>query len=172
MTRTARTLDALRATALIAAVALVLAGCSAFEDLFGDDKPERGENGQVSEVVEGASVFDIQDGDCLSQFATEGDVQEIDIIPCDQEHHQEVLMITQITAEQLPDEEAVKKLVREECVPAFKDFVGTSFDDSSLDIQYLSPSQESWENQDDRDIVCTVYDPAGATTGTLKDANR
>lgn len=172
MTRTARTLDALRATALIAAVGLVLTGCSAFEDLFGDDKPERGENGQVSEIAEGASVFDIVEGDCLSEFDTEGDVKEIDIIPCGQEHHQEVLLITKITAKELPDDEAIKKLVRDKCVPAFNDFVGTSFDDSSLDIQYLSPSQESWDNQEDRDIVCTVYDPAGATTGSLEGADR
>jgi len=40
-----------------------------------------------------------------------------------------------------------------------------------LDFRFITPSEESW-GDGDREILCTVYDPAGDTTGTLADANR
>lgn len=172
MTSTARTHGALRAAVLVATAAVVLTGCSAVDDLFGDDEPERGDSGQVSEVAENASIFDIAEGDCLGDYSTDTDVQEVDIIPCDQDHAQEVLLITEITGDELPSEDEVQEQVRAECVPAFEEFVGISFDESALDINFLSPSQESWDEQDDRDIVCTIYDPSGSVSGSFEGTER
>ncbi|WP_166351344.1 septum formation family protein [Phytoactinopolyspora limicola] len=173
MTRTTRISGAIRVAAIVGASALVLTGCSVFDDLFGgDDEPDRNDDGQVSDVVENASIFDITEGDCLGEYADDGDVKVVDIIPCDQEHFQEVLLITQIDAEELPDQEEVRAQVIDECPPAFEEFVGLDFDESELDIHYLSPSSDSWEQQDDRDIVCTVYDPSGMVTGSFRGAER
>ncbi|WP_162448175.1 septum formation family protein [Phytoactinopolyspora mesophila] len=172
MKRTTRISGTWRVAALAGATALVLTGCSVFDDLFGDDEPDRGDDGQVSEVVESASIFDIAEGDCLGEYRDDGDVQDVDLIPCDQEHEQEVLLITQIDADELPGQEDIQQQVIDECLPAFEEFVGVEFDESELDIHYLSPSQDSWDQQDDRDIVCTIYDPAGTVSSSFEGANR
>ncbi|NED93856.1 hypothetical protein G1H11_00820 [Phytoactinopolyspora alkaliphila] len=174
MARTTRTAHAVRAVALGAAVVLTVTGCSAVEDLFGgDDEPERDqETGEVSEIVEGASIFDIQEGDCIGEISSAEEVQEVDIIPCDQEYQQQVYLIQEIVSDEFPDQETVEAQAEETCVPAFEDFVGMAYEESDLAIYYLSPSQEGWESEEDRDLVCLVYDPSGAVTGSLEGANR
>lgn len=165
---------AARVAVLGAAAAFVLTGCSTFDDLFGDGEEELQrdeETGEVSEVVEGASIFEIEEGDCLGPFP-EGLVNEIDIYPCDEPHEQQVLSITQIESEGFPDEETVRDQAADDCLPVFEEFVGLAFEESELEIDFLSPSEESWEEEDDRDLVCTVYDPSGPVETSLEGASR
>jgi hypothetical protein len=160
--------------ACAAAAALVLSGGGVFDDLFGDDSPDRDdETGEVTEVTEGVSIFDIEVGDCIGPFEAgdEGGIDEVDLYPCDVEHEQQVFLITQITDDELPDDEAVRDQVIDECLPVFEEFVGLEYEESVLDINYLSPSADTWE-EDDRDIVCTIYDPGGPVTGSLEGAAR
>ena len=49
--------------------------------------------------------------------------------------------------------------------------VGDCISAFELEVQYLSPTESSWA-MGDREIVCTVLDPAGPVTGTLEGANR
>jgi hypothetical protein len=172
--RTIRAARAIRATAIGAVAVLALTGCSAIEDLFGgDDEPERDEQtGEVSEIVEGASIFDIREGDCIGEISSDEEVQEVDIIPCDQPYEQQVYLIQEIVSDEFPDQAAVEAQAEETCLPGFEEFVGLPYDDSELRIYYLSPSEEGWESEEDRDLVCLVYDPEGSATGTFENANR
>ncbi|WP_123788435.1 septum formation family protein [Phytoactinopolyspora halophila] len=157
--------------AALAAAALIMSGCSAFEDLMGDDKPDRDEEtGQVTEQQEDISVFDIEEGDCIGEFAQDS-VDTVDLYPCDEEHFQQVFLITEIEQDELPGDEELEELVIDECLPAFEEHVGVAYEESELDVNYLAPSQDTWADGD-RDIVCTVFDPAGTVTGSLEGADR
>jgi hypothetical protein len=70
-----------------------------------------------------------------------------------------------------PGEEAVVEQADESCTAEFESFVGLPYEESALYLSYLTPSEETWP-AGDREVLCTVYDPAGDTTGTLFDANR
>ncbi|WP_129663213.1 septum formation family protein [Phytoactinopolyspora endophytica] len=178
MARSTRTVAVARVAVVSATLALALTGCSAVSDLFGDDDEsedvERDEDtDDVTETVENAGIFNIQIGDCIGSFESDDDgmVETVDMFPCDQEYEQQIFLITEIAGDELPDDDTLEQQVVDECVPAFEEFVGSEYSDTSLRINYLSPSPESWSD-DDRDIVCTAYDPEGAVTGTLEGSER
>ena len=59
------------------------------------------------------------------------------------------------------------------CGPAFDTFVGLAYEDSTLDIYQLFPTEDTWEQLDDRLISCLIYDPSNPeVTGTLAGAAR
>ena len=57
---------------------------------------------------------------------------------------------------------AYKKLASfDACRAKFSTFVGRDYDSSVLDITALYPSTDSWRLQEDREVVCAVYDMNG-----------
>lgn len=44
--------------------------------------------------------------------------------------------------------------------------------DSELDIWPMHPTEDSWNTMDDREVVCSLWDPAAQASGTLVDAQR
>lgn len=47
-----------------------------------------------------------------------------------------------------------------------------SYDESVLEMSYLYPTSQTWSLNDDREILCIVADPEGASTGSLPGAAR
>ena len=43
-------------------------------------------------------------------------------------------------------------------MPAFEAYVGKSFQDSELEVFWLSPTEEAW-NDGDRSMQCALYHP-------------
>jgi hypothetical protein len=90
---------------------------------------------------------------------------------CAQEHDAEVYHVGTVTAQTfdaLEVAEAAEAMCREE----FAAFIGLSYEESALDIYYLYPQADSWENGD-REVICAVYTPnpdtgrVTRTTGSL-----
>ena len=61
--------------------------------------------------------------------------------------------------------------VDEFCLAEFEPFVGMSFEDSELDINYFTPTEDSWTRLGDREILCFILS-ATAVTGTLEGTAR
>jgi hypothetical protein len=162
-----------RAAMLGAAVSLgiVLAGgaCS------GDDDDEAGADEATtttSAEAEEATVFEIDDGDCLaSDPGVQGEVSEVPKVPCDEPHHSEVFHTYTIDAAELPSAAEMEGIVQEQCLAEFETFVGVAYEQSALEVTWLEPTPESWE-RGDHELVCMITDPAGQTTGSLEGADR
>ncbi|PZF84371.1 septum formation family protein [Jiangella anatolica] len=156
-----------RAAAAVAAMvaAIVLAGCS--DD---GDEPKRDASGNVTESA-GADVFDVRVGDCLGDFGDTAEVTDVSVVPCDQEHGQEIYATAQVPDGELPSEEDLRAQAEEVCTAEFESYVGLPYAESALDFTWLQPTTESWD-QGDRELVCLVNDPAGPVTGSLQGANR
>lgn len=160
--------------ALGAAAALALTGCSAVEDLFGGggEEPERDPSGQVTESQDAADVFTIKVGDCIGSFEDGSEVAELPVVPCSDPHDQEVYASFMVPeADAFPGTDAVNSQAETDCAAEFETFVGVPYEESALYVQFLTPTEESW-GQGDREILCTIYDPEGQTTGSLQDAGR
>lgn len=140
-----------------------------------DDTPAEDETPaeEESDAPDGETqdVFDVGLGDCISNFNAEEQVSELTVIPCEEEHDQEVFGVFEVPDGDFPGSEAFEAQVTTDCVAEFANFVGLDYNESALDIQWLEPTEESWA-QGDRELVCTVLDPAGPVTGTLEGANR
>ena len=68
-----------------------------------------------------------------------------------------------------PGDDEVVELSFAGCVERFADFTGVTYERKTLDVGILYPVQPNWEDGD-REVVCSVYDPAGPVTGSLEDA--
>lgn len=160
-----RSARALVAAALAGLVAVGLGACS-------DDEPERDETtGEITEAGD-ADVFSIKVGDCVTdEAASQGEVQDVPVVPCDQPHASEVYLSYMIDTADLPDPATMESIVTEQCLGNFESFVGLPFEQSTLEVTYLEPTAGSWD-QGDRELLCMVYDPAGDVTGTLQGAAR
>ncbi len=160
----------LAAVAALSAAALVaFSGCSL---LGGDNEPERDEEGDVTEATD-ADAFAIRVGDCLEtmDWGAEG-FSTVPLVPCAEAHESEVYAATDLPDGAYPGDDAVATQADEFCYGEFQGFVGVAWEDSAFDYGYLSPSQDSWEQGDDREVLCVIMDPNGLTTGSLAGAGR
>lgn len=155
-----------------ATAALALSGCSQVEDIVGSDEPDRDPSGQVTETEAGADVFALKVGDCTMGFTAETEVSELDIVPCDQPHVDEYYASVSVPDGDYPGDEAINAQAETDCTAEFETFVGVAYADSELYVSFLTPTQESWETQNDREILCSVYEEGVETTGSLAGAAR
>jgi Septum formation len=173
--RTHRPTTAMLGTAVLTALLLAAGACSGDDDdveaggdAGGDDTTET-----TSGEAEDATVFAIEDGDCLASDPSVqgGEVSEVPKVDCEEPHFTEVFHTYTIDAGELPSGAEMEGIVQDQCVAEFESFVGMPYDQSALEITWLEPTPESWE-RGDRELVCMITDPAGETTGSLEGANR
>ncbi len=110
-------------------------------------------------------------GECITmqllddQFdgAEEGELTGIPTVGCSEEHDGQVIHVYDIPGSDWPGTDSVHSSIEEECLPAFEDYVGTSYGESDLDIYSLTPIEQSWD-EGDREVICIAYLVDGSTT--------
>jgi len=152
-----------RNAAVAAVAALALFGCSS-------DDPERDEETGELSTSGDVGVFDLEVGDCLGEETGEGEIESLEAAPCSEPHTEEIFAALTVPDGDYPGQEALDTEA-EGCLEEFAEFVGMPYEESVLEINYMTPTDESW-GMGDRELLCTVYDPEAETTGTLADANR
>ncbi len=129
-------------------------------------------------IVSGGNLgaFTIQMGDCFDNTSAlgqeeGGEVSSLPGVPCSEPHDNEVYAVFDVDLASFPGDDQMGELAFEQCLERFPSFVGLEYESSALDITALYPSTESWRMQDDREVVCAVYDMnGGKLTGTAKDS--
>jgi hypothetical protein len=123
-------------------------------------------------IVDGGDldVFTTQIGDCFQDVSDDAaEVANVSAVPCSQAHDNEVFFIFVLTSDAFPGEESVEQTASEGCLPAFETYVGAAYEDSRLDYSWLTPTQRSWDEKDDREIVCILFDANfDRLTGSMK----
>jgi Septum formation len=154
--------------ALLLAMALAAGAC-------GDDDDDDAGSGEgattTSPEAEEETVFAVDVGDCLASDPSGEEITEVPTVDCEEPHQSEAFHTATIEGEELPPSAEIERLVQEECLAEFESFVGMPYEQSALEVIWLEPTEESWE-QGDRELVCLVTDPAAQTTGSLQGANR
>jgi hypothetical protein len=124
-------------------------------------------------ISEGSvDAFQMRVGDCFDDgevFASEDNqVDSVPGVPCSKPHDNEVYAVFDVGMSSFPGDE-MGELAHEACLERFESFVGKDYDSSSLDIATLYPTSESWHRQNDREVICAVYDvAANKLTGSVK----
>lgn len=147
-------------TALLAAslAALIsISGCSAVSSL--------------TDLAEGKSdVFALAVGDCFNDEDAET-ISSVKVIDCTEAHDNEIYFEYSLANDFFGagefDDDAVFADAEAKCLPAFEDFVGASYENTSLNYSYLYPSSQSWE-ADDRSIQCLAYWEGGQISESLE----
>lgn len=140
-----------RATVVGAALgAMVLGGCGG------------------TEVVTEAAV-----GECVQDPDDTAEVGELDKVDCDQAHDNEVIAVFDLSGDAFPGTDDVQAQAQERCVEEFEPYVGSTYEESDLDVYTISPTEETWEEADDREVICAVFPLDGSTMeGSVRGSER
>jgi hypothetical protein len=147
---------------------VVAAGAYLFNTAMQADRDDSG-----AIVGEGSlDAFQMQVGDCFNDgavFAEEGaEVDSVPAVPCSTPHDNEVYAVFDVSAASFPGD-GMAEMAHDACMERFVSFVGRDYESSSLDIATLYPTHESWHGQNDREVICAVYDvDAKQLTGSVK----
>lgn len=140
---------------------------------FGDDTIRNDQN----EIIEsgGLGAFAIEVGDCLNLPSEEDfEVQSVEGVPCTQAHSSQAYAIFDLTgfSDAYPGLAAFEEQAYEGCYERFQSFVGIPFEQSELYLGYLWPTEDSWADLDDREIVCLLGPESGTFTYDAQNSKR
>ena len=112
------------------------------------------------------NVFSLKVGQCFADEISSEEVENVDIVDCEEPHLNEIYAVRE-----LPDGDYPSIFIDEDsaeiCLNAFKPFVGQDYEYSIYEVGWLRPSKEAWEQLDDREVVCFLFDIRGQLkTGT------
>ncbi|WP_028647516.1 septum formation family protein [Nocardiopsis sp. CNT312] len=126
----------------------------------------------------GGSAFQLEVGDCFTEeevfdSSAQQEVTDVPLVDCAEPHDSEVFLNHDVAGGAFPGDEALQTEAEEACLgQAFTDFVGVPYVDSEIYAGWLVPTQQSWENLDDRRITCYLLVLDETVTGTLQGASR
>ncbi|WP_278314727.1 septum formation family protein [Lolliginicoccus levis] len=113
------------------------------------------------------SAFKLRVGDCLSESSTESQVESVGVVPCSAAHGREVYALVELEDGPFPAEDELIEIVESACYGEFEPFVGIDYADSRYYMSYLYPTESSWADND-REVVCMLFDPEGDMTGSAR----
>lgn len=116
-------------------------------------------------------VFSLEVGDCIDTPDLEA-IEAIHVVDCGDVHGAEVYASFQLDDGDFPGTQAVTAEAEGLCLEAFEEFVGVAYNTSELYATTVTPTEDSWDRLEDREVLCLIVDPGAAATGTMRDANR
>lgn len=127
--------------------AAALTGCGVLTSALGGDEL-------------GGNVLSVGVGDCfvvseMDQSLSEGEVSDVPLVDCSEPHDGEFFHVEELPDGDFPGDQDVDERATEVCEgQAFSDFVGTDYMSSEIWSYNLVPTQASWDQADDREILC------------------
>jgi hypothetical protein len=133
--------------------------------------PDDDDDDGGDDIGEETSVFELETGDC---FSADADVVEtVTVVDCEDAHTYEVFGVFDHEAdgdEPYPGDEAILEYADTQCQPLFEDYVAADYQTSIYWITSVTPSAETWDDGDDREIVCALKlgEQGEETTGSAE----
>ncbi len=111
-------------------------------------------------------VNELEVGQCVD---VDHDARQLSTVPrhdCDEDHGGEVYLVQAVEGtahDEYPGDESMRRQAEDVCAgDGFEEYVGTPYARSALEFVYLTPTDDSWE-QDDRTVICIAVRPDGGT---------
>jgi len=118
---------------------------------------ERGETGEI-ETAGALDAFAMRAGDCFDDRAFEADeVTDVPAVPCSNPHDNEVFAVFDVPLDKWPGLDRVNEVADEGCLERFPKAIGATYEESVLYITTMVPTQGSWEQRSDREVICVAY---------------
>ena len=135
---------------------LAIAGAAVAAVIGISTAAERNAAGEIT-TAGAVDAFEVRVGDCFDDDAfASSEISEIPGLPCSEPHDNEVYATFDIAGE-WPGDERVEELAYEGCFERFAGAIGKSYEDSVIDFTTIFPTQGSWKQRDDREVVCVGF---------------
>jgi hypothetical protein len=103
------------------------------------------------------------------EVVEQAELSEIPTVDCADKHDGQVVHTFEMPGESFPSDTEWSEAIEEGCTQGFEEFVGTSYGESDLLVQDLSPTEESWESGD-RQVLCLAFVSDGSTSQSFEGA--
>ena len=111
-------------------------------------------------------------GLCFPAHLDISTVMAYEAVPCDDEHGSEVVGVVKLPDTRYPGSDAAYAAADPYCYEAFAKYVGVDYEESELEMTFVFPTEETWD-EGDRQVVCYAHEVGGAAvTGTVRDTAR
>lgn len=119
-------------------------------------------------------IFSLEVGQCFQDPGGDAEVvTDIEVVDCEEPHDNEVFHAFDLEGDDFPGQDAATAAAEDECYGAtFEDYVGQPFETSEVEVFAITPTRESWEEADDREVVCALKVPGERVEGSLRGSGR
>jgi hypothetical protein len=119
------------------------------------------------------SVFSLPVGTCFDD-QEDGEISSVPEVDCAQPHDNEVFaLINSTETDTYPGAEQMSTISDELCIAQFEGYVGLDYQSSELAVFPIFPTEASWNEDDDREIICALYNAdLSKLTGSMEGAAR
>ncbi|WP_156253108.1 septum formation family protein [Pseudactinotalea terrae] len=121
--------------------------------------------GLISSIAAcGGQVATAEVGECIvtDELGSE-EITEIPTVDCSEPHDAQVVGKFDLEDGDFPGLDALKTEADEGCATEFESFVGTAVGESSLQVSYIHPTEQTWDQADDREVLCFAVSAEDAT---------
>lgn len=95
------------------------------------------------------------------------EVDRLPTVPCDEPHQNEVFHLYDVDAADHPGLDALRAQAEEVCRgEPFTRYVGEPYETSRFEVFQILPTEDTWREDGDREVVCALYDPEDDTKST------
>lgn len=113
---------------------------------------------EENHLTQTADPFGLEAGDCFDDTAMGiNEVTEVTEVPCLLPHDNEVYALFELTPGAFPGDEEVEASATLGCYERFSEAIGKSYEESELDFLAMHPTEASWTQISDREVVCLAY---------------
>ncbi|ACQ81664.1 hypothetical protein Bcav_3422 [Beutenbergia cavernae DSM 12333] len=121
----------------------------------------------------GGSVPTAEVGDCTNADDLNTQFTEFPTVDCSEEHDAEVFYKFEMPDGDFPGDDAISTEAEAQCTgDAFTDYVGVAYADSEIYANFVPPNEDTWNDNNDREVICILVLDGETTTGSLEGANR
>jgi hypothetical protein len=109
------------------------------------------------------NVLSLEEGQCFQEPDNEFSVANVEIVDCDEPHDNEIFHIETLEGDddEFPGSSEIQDIAQESCTGEIEDFLGGSPTAVGAGFSSLNPTEQSWSEGGDREIVCVVFDDGG-----------
>ena len=108
-------------------------------------------------------------GDCIETIGL-GSVSELPTVDCDEPHDAQVIGVFDHDGDDFPGDAAIQEEAAARCIELFEEFVGAPFTETSLSPSSVNPTEQTWNEADDRETICfATLDDGSQLTESIED---
>jgi hypothetical protein len=119
--------------------------------------------GLLGSLAACSSVATVETGTCLNTSDLQGQIEEFNELDCTEEHDAQVVGKFELEDGDFPGDETITAEAEEQCAATFEEYVGISYDESSLSLNFIGPTEQTWDQASDREVICIAFTSDGST---------
>lgn len=119
-----------------------------------------------------SEVLSLEVGTCFDDPEDTSVVSEVPIVDCDEPHDNQVFAVFVLPGTTFPGVDELRDDAVEGCSERFASYVGQDYLFSELLLSAFWPSEASWQEVDDREVICFLYATDGPLVGSQRGSNR